>query len=172
MGARPDESELARLFWDRLRVFAARRLGDAVAAEDVAQETLRRVVQSVRADRLRSPEALPAFVFQTARNICLQRHRSAYRESRAMSRLGGATAEPSTTSDPLLDLITEERRRVVRAALTRLDSEDRTLLQLFFYEGSGTAEVAERLGATPGAIRVRKHRALRRLSELLQGQGS
>lgn len=171
-GGRPEESELTRRFWDRLRVFAARRLGDSSAAEDVAQETLRRVVEALRADRVRNPEALPAFVFQTARNICLHRYRSASREARALSRFDAVADRPSTAPDPLIGLVTEERRRVVQAALARLDSDDRALLRMFFYEDSDTADVARQLGATPAAIRVRKHRALRRLSRALEGLAS
>lgn len=171
-GGSPEESELARRFWDRLRVFAARRLGDAAAAEDVAQETLRRVVEALRADRIRNPDALPAFVFQTARNICLHRYRSASREARAMSRFDSVTERHSTAPDPLIDLVSEERRRVVRAAMARLDSDDRALLRMFFYEDSDTADVARQLDATPAAIRVRKHRALRRLSRELEGLAS
>ena len=40
-------------------------------AEDVAQETLRRVLAALEAGRVANLEALPGFVFQTARHLCL-----------------------------------------------------------------------------------------------------
>jgi len=162
------EAELADRFTDRLRMFAARRLNDPVAAEDVAQETLRRVVEAARAQRIENLAALPAFVFQTARNICMHWVRSSGREQRALSRFqsesSGATSD---ASDALNTLITEERRARVRRAIANLNTDDRGLLSLLYYEGIDTEAAALRLKVTPAALRVRKHRALKRLAELL-----
>lgn len=162
------EAELADRFTERLRLFAARRLGDASAAEDVAQETLRRVVESLRANRIENLAALPGFVFQTARNICMHWTRSMNREQHALSRFesqsSGATAEGS---DALNAIITEERRTRVRAALSHLKDDDHKLLSMLYYEGLDSEVVAKRLDVALPALRVRKHRALRRLAELL-----
>jgi RNA polymerase sigma-70 factor, ECF subfamily len=165
------ETELAQRFWARVRLFAARQLGDVSAAEDVAQETLRRVFEALREGRVADHGALPGFIFQTARHVCLRHHRSSGREARALLRLydGDAGAEPSTSSDCLTALITEERRRAVRTALERLDHADRDLLRLAFYDLLDAEQIAQRLAVTSGAVRVRKHRALRRLAELLDG---
>lgn len=164
----PDEADVTAKFWERIRVFAARHLGDAAAAEDVAQETLRRVVDALRQGRVENLTALPAFVFQTARHICLQQRRSLGREARALHRLGRDDPERVASTDALAALVTEERRQTVRRALAQLDRDDRALLHLVYYEQSETDEIARRLALTPGAVRVRKHRALRRLSELLR----
>src|SRR5215210_944472 len=72
--------ELNDRFWKRLCVFAARRLRDRYAAEDVAQETLRRALEALRDRRVENLDALPAFIFQTARNICMHYGRSVRRE--------------------------------------------------------------------------------------------
>ncbi|HWP37632.1 MAG TPA: sigma-70 family RNA polymerase sigma factor [Gemmatimonadales bacterium] len=161
------EAELARRFWDRVRLFAARRLRDPAGAEDVAQEVLRRVVDAIRADRLRDPAALSGFVFQTAYHVVLQRQRGAGREIRALQRLHLFADGPALTPNALALLISEERRRTVRAALERLGDEDRRLLTWLYHEQIEPQEVARRLAVTPGTLRVRKHRALRRLAELI-----
>ena len=162
------EAELAYRFTDRLRIFAARRLNDPAAAEDVAQETLRRVVEAMRANRVENLAALPAFVFQTARNICMHWTRSVGREQQALSRFqsesSGGTAD---TSDALNAIITEERRARVRTGLAELKEDDRGLLSMLYYEGLDSDAAASRLQVTTAALRVRKHRALRRLAELL-----
>lgn len=169
----PKAAELARRYRDRLRVFAARRLGDPSAAEDVAQETLRRVLQALREDRIENPEALSAYLFQTARHVCRRRRRSALREERALRRLRSDGSAPGEgEEDPLRALVARERREAVRRALSELRDRDRRLLRLFFFEGQGTREVAGRLGISSGATRVRKHRALRRLWEALESRGA
>ncbi len=167
----PDEiaAELTRRFWDRLRFFAARRLRDRDAAEDVAQEVLRRTLEALRAGRVENREALPAFLFQTARHVCMQRARSGGREARALERMGSGEDESghSGSESPLTALISEERRSAVRQALQALESDDRNLLLMSYDATVETAEIGRRLGITPGAVRVRRHRAVRRLAELL-----
>ena len=164
------ESELATRFWDRIRVFALRRLRDAAGAEDVAQEVIRRVLEALRANKVRNQAALPGFVFQTAQNVILQHHRGAGREVRALQRMHSG-AEASVEADALTLLISEERRRAVRVALDRLDHEDRELLELLYQQQVDPAQLVRQLGVTPGALRVRKHRALQRLADLMSESG-
>src|SRR5258706_13821656 len=161
-------AELSLRFHDRLRFFAARRLRDRNLAEDVAQETLRRALEALRAGRVENLAALPAFLYETARHICQQRFRTDGRELRAYQRLGEPGGEePSVAGDPLTDLISEERRAAVRRALSQLGEDDQALLKMSYVEGLATEEIARRLNAQPGAIRVRRHRATRRLAEIL-----
>ena len=161
-----DEAGLVRQFRERLRLFALRRLRDSAAAEDVAQETLRRVVEACRAGRLENPSALPAFLFQTANHICLQHFRSSGREGRALLRLGGEDPQ-NLDPHPLASLIGDERRAAVREALKQLSAEDRHLLRMMYYEDMDRGVLAQQLGVTAGALRVRKHRVLARLAALL-----
>lgn len=161
-------ADLAERFWMRLRMFAARRLRDRNAAEDVAQETIRRVLEALRSQKIRNLDALPSFVFQTARNICLHEARSARREGAALFIFGGNQATTTgPEADPVTVLIDRARREEVRAAIQQLGPEDRELLQLLYVEADGSAEIARRLAIDSGTLRVRKHRALKRLALLL-----
>ena len=160
-------------FRERLLYFAARRLRNFSDAEDVAQETIRRAIEALEAGRLEKPEALPSFLFQTAIHVCQRRYRSAGRESRALRRFGASVPE-SGPDDPLGSLISEERRASVRTALERLDAEDREILSLTYADGLRGAEIARRLHISEGNVRVRRHRALGRLAEILgvtRGEG-
>ncbi len=160
--------ELSDRFWKRLCIFAARRLRDRFAAEDVAQETLRRALEALREHRVENLEALPAFIFQTARNICLHYGRSARREEGALVRFrGGMQAWGGDESDPLVALVDDARREEVRSALAQMPGDDRDLLRMLYVDGLKSTDIARRLGVDPGTLRVRKHRALKRLSEIL-----
>ena len=170
---RVSEEELALRFTPRVRLFAARRLDDAAAAEDVAQETLHRVVEAIRANRVENQNALPAFVFQTARNICLHWVRSTAREKSAFARLERESTGVAPRSDALANLISAERARAVKSAIDRLGIDDRQLLAMIYYNDLDTDEVANQLGLTAAAVRVRKHRALHRLAiELRESNGN
>ena len=154
-------AELTERFWLRLRLFAARRLRDRNQADDVAQETIRRVLEALRENRVENLDALPAFVFQTARNICLHHGRHESDVPRECRRRG--------LDDPLTGLIDRSRRAQVRDALEQMRPDDRDLLRLLYVEGLETAEVASRLGIDAGTLRVRKHRALLRLAAIVGG---
>jgi RNA polymerase sigma-70 factor, ECF subfamily len=165
-GAADVAAELNDRFWKRLCIFAARRLRDRSAGEDVAQETLRRVIEALRENKIEKLEALPAFVFQTARNICMHYGRSFRREESALIRFRGGMRE-SSDDDPLTALVDESRRAEVRRALDALDADDRNLLRLLYVDALPTPEIARRLGIDPGTLRVRKHRALKRLADVM-----
>lgn len=158
--------DLSARYRERIRFFAARRVRDRSIAEDVAQEVLRRAFEALRAGRVQNRQALPGFLFQTARHVCMQHSRSEGRRSRAFSRLTGA-GEQDPAVDPLTDLITNERRRLVRDAMSKLGPDDREVLELTFTEGLDAEEIGRRLQLTAGAVRVRRHRALARLAESL-----
>lgn len=126
------------------------------------------MLAALAAGALRDAEALPSFVYQTARRVCLQRRRQLGRRRRAIARLA---AEPgSPPGDALAVLLREERRARVMTALAGLSEADREVLRLFFNEGLSAEEVAARTATTAGAARVRKHRALRRLETILGGE--
>jgi RNA polymerase sigma-70 factor (ECF subfamily) len=169
LGGSPDEmaAGLATQFGDRIRLFATRRLASVNAAEDVVQETLRRVLEALRNDRVRDLAALPGFVFETARHVCLHRLRSIQREGQAFGRLAATT--PPAQPDALAKLISEERREAVRRALATLSEMDRALLIRTYVDDADDEDIAVELGISSGTLRVRRHRALKRLGERLGG---
>ena len=160
------ERDLAQRFWERLRLFGMRRLGDSALAEDLAQEVLRRVTEALRLGRVENVDALAGFVFQTATHLCLHHYRSQGREERALALMKGMDPGGATPG-PLDALVSEEARTAVRQALAKLSADDRDLLRRLYFDEEDTAVTALRLQLTPGALRVRKHRALGRLAGLL-----
>jgi RNA polymerase sigma factor (sigma-70 family) len=161
-------AELAARFWDRLRVVAARRTGDAAAANEIARETLRRVADAMRSGQLERPAALPALVFQTVRPVCAERQRVAPLEPSAgapSETRRGDQGRRRVAIETLRSLIADERRRDVGQAFRSLRDGDQKVLRLVYLDRLNVDQIAARLGSTAGAVRVRKHRALRRLAD-------
>ena len=73
------------------------------------------------------------------------------------------------TGDPEQDASGAERRRSVLSALARLPSEQRTALELCYYEGLTHREIAERLGEPLGTIKSRIKMAVDKLKRGLGG---
>ena len=64
-------------------------------------------------------------------------------------------------------LAREEEQEAVRAAIDQLPDHSRTILLLRDIEGVSTQEVAEQLGISPNAVKLRLHRARQALRTLL-----
>lgn len=165
------EVALAEHYFPRLRIFATRRLGDAAAGEDAAQETLRRVFIALREGRVRDLQALPAYIFEVARHVCFHHVRASRRVAHIQVPLSDVETVPATEHDPLATLISAERVQLVRTALGVLSEEDRELLRLTYVEGLTAEQIGERLGLSAGNVRVRRHRAKQLLKASVTSRG-
>src|SRR5882672_1553574 len=160
-------ADLATRYHHRLRLFAMRRLDDATAAEDVAQETLRRVFEALQQGRVRDLQALPSYTFETARHICQHAIRDRDRVERSRASFETLDGTPAELPNPLAVLIAGEREAGIRRQLATLDVNDRALIWMSFVEGLSADVIAERLGLTAVNVRVRRHRILRRIGARL-----
>jgi RNA polymerase sigma-70 factor (ECF subfamily) len=71
--------------------------------------------------------------------------------------------------DPLRAALDDERLTYVEHAIAALPEQLRIVVLLRDLEGRSTEEVARLLGLTPGAVKVRLHRARLRLRDALAG---
>jgi RNA polymerase sigma factor (sigma-70 family) len=160
-------ADIVSRYHHRLRLFAMRRLADAVAAEDAAQETLRRVLEALKQGRVRDLQALPSYTFETARHVCQHVIRDRDRAERFTAPFDALEGAPAQTPGPLTTLIAREREAHIRHALSELDETDRVLIWMSFVEGLSAEVIAERLGLTAVNVRVKRHRILRRIGARL-----
>jgi len=158
-----DPAELSRL-QSGIRIMALCALRDGDAADDVAQESLARVLQALREGRLRNPERLGAFARAIAHHVIVDTLRTRLRVTSL-----GSSPELAGEEDALRTLVSAEQAARVRAALERLSAGDREILRLSFFEGLTPQELATRSGAPSARIRKRKERALERLRAVFLG---
>jgi RNA polymerase sigma-70 factor (ECF subfamily) len=145
-----------------LRLLALKSLNDRDRAEEIAQEALTRTLVAARNGR---PQNMGAFAYGVARNLIRDEYR--FRDRDRI--LTGTPPEWQQNPTTILDqIVSEEDRRRVRRALSRLSRGDREILRLTFYEGLTSAEIAERLGEPGPRIRKRKSRALDRIRRVVQ----
>jgi RNA polymerase sigma-70 factor (ECF subfamily) len=101
-----------------------------------------------------------------ARNACFDHLRSSGREVPAEVE---AMDVPSPAPAPTEEAERREEVRRLSRALGRLPVEKRELLVMARFGSLGYREMAEVLGTTAGALRVRVHRALKELREVYLG---
>lgn len=148
--------------------------GDAEAAEDLAQETLLESWRSVH--KLRDQDHLAPWLSAIARNVCLRWARSHGRErSRRLAPLQDDACTFSASieeevPDPYdleLELDRQELAALLDRALGLLPPETRDLLIASYIHELPQAALAERLGVSEGALRVRLHRGKLALQHVL-----
>ncbi|MFH1022833.1 MAG: RNA polymerase sigma factor [Planctomycetota bacterium] len=74
-------------------------------------------------------------------------------------------AERSDSPDPA------RAAALVHALLARLPPKDRLVLTMFYLEGCGTGEIADRTGWNPGAVKMRASRARAKLRKIVEREG-
>jgi RNA polymerase sigma-70 factor, ECF subfamily len=153
--------DVARTLRAGLRLMALRALGDVESAEEVAQETLARVVTALGGPKATEIRDLGAFAHGVARHVITDARRARHRLLNTESLDG--VPDPASLEDPLSKAVNDQERDSVRAALRRLSTTDQQILHLSFYEGLTPSELAARLGVPALRIRKRKSRALERL---------
>jgi RNA polymerase sigma-70 factor (ECF subfamily) len=136
---------------------ARRQLREPDKAEDAAQETVLRVLRYFRSGkRLEFPERLPAFVHSTCRNVTLEMQR----ENRRYRQVPENCPDPVDTCGNLeLQIVTDERRRMVWEILAQLPDKERGLLQQAVLEEVDKGELCRSLGVNQEYLRVLLFRA-------------
>lgn len=152
--------------WLRTIVYA--RVGEPQAVDDVMQEV------ALAAVRQKSPLSDPAKVAPWLYRLAVRQSLMYRRRQGRRRKLSDnysrqvCTSEPDASrSDPLGWLLADERRRLVRVALTRLPKRDAEILLLKYGEDWSYQELAQRMGISSSAVQARLHRARNRLREEL-----
>ncbi len=163
------------------------RLRARVDSSDLVQETLLRVSQNVAQFQGACEEEWRAWLARIAEHEVIHQYRhhlgaakrDATREQRleppqssadGVSRLEQWWAK--SQSSPSQAAMRKERVLVLAEALRRLPDDYREVLVLRHLEGLAFPDIAQRLGRTPGAVRILWTRALKKLRAELGGNGS
>ena len=158
--------ELLRTHGGHLLAVARRLVRNEEDARDCVQDALLSAFRSI--DRFEGRAKLGTWLHRIVVNACLMRLRASKRRPEELVdpqlpefdkhgfRIGPSEVAAATT-DELLER--NEVRDRVRKAIDGLPENYRTVLVLRDIEELSTAETAEALGMTPGAVKVRLHRA-------------
>jgi len=164
---------------DFLRSVLRRFTETEETARDLLQETFFQALRSL--PNFRGESKLSTWLYSVAKNVALARYRKDKRRSpleeetltRVAARQKSAPTPPSGESpswDPAEETARSEETALVHEALEELPENYRTVIELRDLEELSTEETAERLGLTRVNVRVRLHRARKKLEEVLEGR--
>lgn len=139
-----------------LLAYLIRRSRDADQAADLLAETY--LIAWRKLDAVPSGEQARMWLFGVARNLLLKGS-SRQRAERALVQALAGELRSAQAALPPGDLVSE----ALRAALLSLSERDREILTLTAWEGLTPSQVAQVIGMSPNAVRIRLHRARARL---------
>jgi RNA polymerase sigma-70 factor (ECF subfamily) len=161
---RNDDPSTGRHFATYFSRLLAWRLGaryrDVNLTEDILQETLRRVLETIRKGTLRDAGRLEPFVNSVCNLVLLEHWRSAKKHAHADLETIASHSNPERIYRRI------EAVRRVRSAMQSLPTRDREVLSIVYVEDRDAGEVSVRLRVSRNYARVLVHRALGRLREL------
>ncbi|MEL7059632.1 MAG: sigma-70 family RNA polymerase sigma factor [Acidobacteriota bacterium] len=153
-----------------------RMVGDPALAEDLAQEVFVRAFS--RLDTYQTGRRFSSWLLRIAHHRAidhLRRRRPAAVPLEASSRDGEETWEvleaPVDESSPARRAEVSQMRRSIDRALACLQPRDRSILLLRCQQGLSYREIADVTGQSLGAVKVRLHRARKRLAVELEARG-
>lgn len=153
---------LVRRHQDMLYAHALRMTGHGDVAADLVQASLVKAYTSLR--RCRNPDKFGAWAFRIVSNRCKDYLKNVRRKD-----VGLEDAAPVAGSrDPEEDLERAELRLRLGRALAQLPAEQREAFVLKHEEGRSYQEMAELVGMSVGALKMRVHRARETLREVLE----
>jgi len=135
-------------------------------AEDLVQETFLRIWTRVDGfDPQRG--SLSAWVLTVARNRAVDYLRSLEGRQQERTTELGRMDEPSVFDDVEKDLLNSDRARMLRDAFSRLNANQRTVIELAYFEGLSQSEMAERMKQPLGTVKTWVRTALQTLRQEL-----
>ncbi|MHC4656308.1 MAG: RNA polymerase sigma factor [Planctomycetota bacterium] len=167
--------ELVRRYGDSLLGYLTRMTGNREQAEDLFQETFKRVHE--KADTFRGSR-IKSWLFAIATNVAIDGFRRSKRlqvtslnqkldcaddESREL----GAIVVADNSYEPSQKAIMTERKEQIRQALELLPARQRATLVLAYFQQLSYPEVAQVLGCSVGTVKTQMYRALKTLAQRL-----
>jgi RNA polymerase sigma-70 factor (ECF subfamily) len=149
-----------------LRRVMQRYVRDASTVDDIFQEVSLKVLR--RLDTVRDLAAVRGWLFQLARNACLDYlRREDRRKGGSNDVLNDRTAIGDLGRNPSEQLLSRERIEAVQRALERLPASQRDVIRLRIDEGLDHEAISARLGISRQAVEVRLCRGRATLKEQL-----
>ena len=159
--------DLVLAYQQRIINLAFRLLGDADAAQDIAQDVFVRAYQGAK--NFRGDSQVYTWLYRITVNLV-----SNYRRKRKWEKVL-SLFEPESrpmwpageSSRPDTRLESKERRQLVQRALSMLPESQRTVLVLHRWEGMSYKEIAKVTGLSLAAVESRIHRGYKMLGKIL-----
>ena len=167
LGNEDSRNRLAEVTRGRLRMYIYRLTLDNDRTEDILQETILNMFKFL--DKLEKPERLWGWLLRIASNNVNDHYNR--RQRRNAADVESAGSGPRERQEGLENLVSEEVKHVVSAAMLSLKPRHRMVLALRCYEDMPFSEISEVMGCGQFGSRMLFSRAKKALAKQLARRG-
>jgi RNA polymerase sigma-70 factor (ECF subfamily) len=163
-----DAGVLFETYHDRIYRYVLSFVKNPAEAEDLTQDTFLRVYR--HGESLRDPEAVRGWLYRIATHVCLDR----LRQRKALVSLDNVEGEghvklPVSESPSPLEISERmETSACVQRCLDFLPDKYRAVILLHEAHSLTAPEIADLLGVTLTTVKIRLHRARRKLQQVME----
>ncbi|WP_052180639.1 RNA polymerase sigma factor [Alistipes sp. ZOR0009] len=161
----PAVAELINRYKGMVYTIALNILKNKEEAEEVAQDVF--VKAFTKLNLFRMDSSFSSWLYRIAYNTAISRTREQKR-AKAYEEEVVATESFEQQAKAFGDLEQDDRKRFLKKAMERLDSDDNLLLILFYYDGKSMEEIAQITGYSDSNVKVKIYRARKKLHEELE----
>jgi RNA polymerase sigma-70 factor (ECF subfamily) len=163
-----DRGELFELYHDRIYRYVLRLVKNPAEAEDLTQDTFLRAYRGQ--ESLRDPLAVRGWLYRIATHLCLDRLRQRRPQVSIDTGEGANRVNEAVSKPPSVLEITErkETSACVQRCLDFLPDSYRAVILLHEAHSLTAPEIADLLGVTVMTVKIRLHRARRKLQRVME----
>lgn len=163
-----EATALFRDYQNRIHRYVLSMVHNPAEAEDLTQDTFLRAYS--HRDSLRDPNAVRGWLYRIATHVCLDRLRQRVAPVSLDDEEGARPVDsvPSKSPSALEVAEREETGACVQRCLDFLSDSYRAVILLHEAHSLTAPEIAELLGESEGTVKIRLHRARRKLQEIMQ----
>jgi RNA polymerase sigma-70 factor (ECF subfamily) len=133
------------------------------AAEDIVSDVFVKAWEKLDSYKLRKGIPFSSWLFRIAHNVVID----SYRTQKDTVELDELHVDHDRWNDPRLKITQDRQAVLLRQAMNKLPKRYREVILLSFMSELSHDEIARTLKIREGSVRILKHRALKKLGELL-----
>ena len=145
---------------------ALQLMGNREDAQEVAQDAFLKAYQAL--DGYKGESKFSTWIYRIIYNAAISRLRKKKLPITSMDDEHTKVDIVGDTQSALKSLKGEERKRYLNAAMSQLEKDERVILTLFYLDEKTVDEVSEITGWSSSNVKVKLHRARKRLYSRLQ----
>lgn len=156
--------ELYDRYAGRIYTYVYSHVGNEELAEDLTAEVFIKMLDAIKANKLWQL-SFSGWLYRIAHNAIVDYYRrnDPRRGLPLDERIVAASDDPVALVDGIIT------NQAVSVALSRLTEEQKSVIELKFFEGFSNLEVASIMGKTEGAVKSLQFRALAAMRRILEG---
>lgn len=154
-------------FRENLYWYVYRRIGQQQAAEDITADVFVKLLENENILNERDENGIRAWLFTVARNQMIDSFRKRSNKAQKVE-LDEEIFEIVGAKDDeqIQALIKEDQAQLLFSLLESLDTDEKEIVHMRFYEDMKFAEIAEIIGKKEGAVKMALYRAMEKIKTL------